>query len=49
MLVLDKVNKHNYPLDDRVLNPGEDVSGLLNSYCETALALAKNGASKSAP
>lgn len=49
VLVLDKVNKRDYPLDDRVLNPGEDVSGLLSSYCERALALAKNGTSKSAP
>jgi len=48
VLVLDKVNKRDYPLDDRVLNPGEDVSGLLNLYSERVLALAKN-ASKFAP
>ena len=48
VLVLDKVNKRDYPLDDRVLNPGEDVSGLLNSYSERVLALSKN-ATESAP
>jgi hypothetical protein len=48
VLVLDKVNKRDYPLDDRVLNPGEDVSGLLTSYSERVLALAKN-ANESAP
>ena len=48
VLVLDKVNKRDYPLDDRVLNPGEDVSGLLTSYSERVLALAKN-ATESAP
>jgi hypothetical protein len=42
VLVLDKVNKRNYPLDDRVLNPGEDVSALLSSYSERVLALSKN-------
>lgn len=31
VLVLDKVNKRDDPLDDRVLNPAEDISGLLNS------------------
>ena len=47
-LVLDKVNKRDYPLDDRVLNPGEDVSSLLTTYSERVLALAKN-ATQSAP
>ena len=42
VLVLDKINKRNYSLDDRVLNPLEDVSGLLSSYCERVLALANN-------
>ena len=48
VLVLDKVNKRDYPLDDRVLNPGEDVSSLLTTYSERVLALAKN-ATESAP
>jgi hypothetical protein len=30
VLVLDKVNKRDYSLDDRALNPGEDVSGLFD-------------------
>lgn len=48
VLVLDKVNKRDYSLDDRVLNPGEDVSSLLTTYSERVLALAKN-ATESAP
>ena len=49
VLVLDKVNKRDYPLDDRVLNPVEDISGLLSSYSERVLALANNPSSKSVP
>jgi hypothetical protein len=49
VLVLDKVNKRDYPLDDRVLNPADDISGLLSSYCERVLALVKSTSSKSAP
>jgi hypothetical protein len=47
-LVLDKVSKRDYSLDDRVLNPAEDVSALLSSYCARILALVNN-ASESTP
>ena len=49
VLVLDKVNKRDYPLDDRILKPAEDISALLGSYWERVLALAKNASSKSEP
>ena len=44
-LVLEKLNNNDYPIDDRLLTPNDDIPSLLNSYVEKLHNLTNQAAS----